>query len=391
MAHSHLKENPAMSDATPPMQSWALGRHQVELPANWGHPLGGGKLYFGLGADHETVDVDLLGQDITQAQFDEALTERAQRISAVENSEVTKSMLITATELAPGKQLLQYYLSSGGTRSQTYELHIRVNGAHVMLSANAHNGNNAKVESRLIALAEQVAAIRQGETAGPGFALGAVIIRSAHDHEQATVRFVAPGSNVRLKFYISAVTPDESPRLIDRMARDSKVFNADDHEVLRKGRTTLAGNPAEEYLLAYEMDAHRELLFVAENYRDNRSLANPTINVRLTAGGVRNTPIDPDISPDKLLNWLMPGFVPRRDPPLWQRKPRPSAVDPVLSNEEIVAIWDHAIRSLRPRYGAVASPKVESERFFRGVTPGQAEKDRISLDAFIASEPGTKE
>jgi len=65
-------------------------------------------------------------------------------------------------------------------------------------------------------------------------------------------------------------------------------------------------------------------------------------------------------------------------------------VDPVLSNAEIVAIWDHAMRSMRPRYGAVAPLRVEPERSYRGPTPAQAEADRKTLDAFIASEPGAE-
>ncbi|CAB3720091.1 hypothetical protein LMG3441_03740 [Achromobacter kerstersii] len=391
MALFHFKEKPAMTAITLPMQTWSVGRLLIELPVNWGPPSSSRAiLYYGLGADHKRVEVDLLGQDITQAQFDEALAERAQRIRAEVSSATGKSMLLGAQELSPGTWLLQFHKSRVGTWSQTYELHLLVKGTHVLLAANSYEGSNPQVESRLAELAPQVVAVGQAETAGPGVSLGPVIIRGTHDHEMGIVSFMARGSNVKLQITFSAVTPDQSPRVIARMVRNFKTFRAENHDLLRKGPTTLAGNPAEEYLLGYEAEDHRELLFVAENYRDNGSLANPSINFRLTAGGALRKHVDPDMTPDKMLNWYLPNFVDRRDPPLWQRKAPPPQVDPVLSNAEIVAIWDHAMRSVRPRYGAVAPPRVEPERSYRGPTPAQAEADRKTLDAFIASEPGTE-
>lgn len=391
MALFHFKEKPAMTAITLPMQTWSVGRLLIELPVNWGPPSSSRAiLYYGLGADHKRVEVDLLGQDITQAQFDEALAERAQRIRAEVSSATGKSMLAAADELAPGKWLLQYQQARPLAVPQTHELHLLVNGTHVLLAADSFDGNYAPVESRLAELAPQVVAVGQAETAGPGVSLGPVIIRGTHDHEMGIVSFMARGSNVKLQITFSAVTPDQSPRVIARMVRNFKTFRAENHDLLRKGPTTLAGNPAEEYLLGYEAEDHRELLFVAENYRDNGSLANPSINFRLTAGGALRKHVDPDMTPDKMLNWYLPNFVDRRDPPLWQRKAPPPQLDPVLSNAEIVAIWDHAMRSVRPRYGAVAPPRVEPERSYRGPTPAQAEADRKTLDAFIASEPGTE-
>ncbi|WP_447987801.1 T6SS immunity protein Tli4 family protein [Achromobacter spanius] len=385
------KEGPAVNEITGPMRTWALGRQLIELPADWGPPSSGyAKVYYGGGADHTSVEIDILGQDITLAQFDEALSERARRIRAVQSSETGKSMLLGAEELARGKWLFQFQESLGGTWSQTYELHLLVNGTHVKLAADSYEGSNAQVESRLLELAPQVVAVKQAEAAGPGISLGPVIIRGAHDHEMGIVSFMARGSNVKLQIYFSDSARNESPRLIERMVRDFNAFRVWDPDLLRKGHTTLAGNPAEEYLMRYDMKDHRGLLFVAENYRDSRSLASPSVNFRLTAGGVPRLHVDPEMTPDKLLNWLLPNFVPRGDPPLWQRKrPRPP-VDSTLSKDQALAIWDHAMRSLRPRYGAVAPPRVEPRSAFRGPTPAQAEADRKALDAFIASKPGTE-
>lgn len=208
-----------MNEITGPMQTWAVGRQLIELPADGGPPSSGyAKVYYGGGADHTSVEIDILGHDITLAQFDEALSERARRIRAVQSSETGKSMLLGADELAPGKWLFQFHRSLGGTRSQTYELHLLVNGTHVKLAANSYEGSNAQVESRLLELAPQVVAVKQAEAAGPGISLGPVIIRGTHDHEMGIVSFMARGSNVKLRHHASSrqapsvVQPPRKPK-----------------------------------------------------------------------------------------------------------------------------------------------------------------------------------
>ncbi|NHC50331.1 hypothetical protein GNP12_00100, partial [Pseudomonas sp. AU8050] len=49
-----------MHELTSNMRTWALGRGLIDLPVNWS---GGGdvKLYYGLGADHASVEVRVLG------------------------------------------------------------------------------------------------------------------------------------------------------------------------------------------------------------------------------------------------------------------------------------------------------------------------------------------
>ena len=74
------QEKNNVSEMTTHMRTWALGRGLIDLPANWS---GGGdvKLYYGLGADHSSVEVRVLGEGVTQERFDAALEERARRIA----------------------------------------------------------------------------------------------------------------------------------------------------------------------------------------------------------------------------------------------------------------------------------------------------------------------
>jgi len=90
------QEKQTVHELTSNMRTWALGRGLIDLPANWS---GGGdvKLYYGLGADHSSVEVRVLGEGVTQQRFDAALQERASRIAAVKNYEMDDvSMLVSA-------------------------------------------------------------------------------------------------------------------------------------------------------------------------------------------------------------------------------------------------------------------------------------------------------
>src|SRR5690349_20746025 len=112
------QEKQTVHELTNNMRTWALGRGLIDLPANWN---GGGdvKLYYGLGADHSSVEVHVLGEGVTQERFDAALQERARRISAVKNYKNSDvSMLVSAKMASPREKLLQYYKQA--TRRQTF-------------------------------------------------------------------------------------------------------------------------------------------------------------------------------------------------------------------------------------------------------------------------------
>ena len=78
-----------MHELTSNMRTWALGRGLVDLPASW---TGGGdvKLYYGLGADHSSVEVLILGERVTQERFDAALNASLKATSSNLPSSVLK-------------------------------------------------------------------------------------------------------------------------------------------------------------------------------------------------------------------------------------------------------------------------------------------------------------
>ena len=377
------QEKRNVSEMITHMRTWALGRGLIDLPANWS---GGGdvKLYYGLGADHSSVEVRVLGEGVTQQRFDAALNERAHRIAAVKNDEQQNaSMLVSASRETPQKIWLQYFESTEVPDTFVHEFHLLVGDAYVMLRAESYDGDTAPVEARLLKLSKEIFKVAP-ENAGAGFALGPIVIRSHHDQEIASFDFSPPASNVSLNIYINALSPDDEERLHVRTQKDTKIFLAGDYQNLRSGKITLADMQAEESLIGFSDDTHRQILFVSENYRDNPSLSRPAMSIRLSAGGMSAGPIDPD-EPEDLVRWTLPQFANKGyDLPLWQQPASPDPVNPSLTDYEAMAVWDAILKSVRIRYGAVA-PKPDPWANIRGPSAEEAAESKRILDEFIAS------
>ena len=377
------QEKQTVHELTSNMRTWALGRGLIDLPANW---TGGGdvKLYYGLGADHSSVEVLILGERVTQERFDAALNERSRRISAVKNYKNSDvSMLVSAKFVSPRETLLQYYKQA--TRRQTFvhESHLLIDDVYVMLRAQSYEGDTDPVEAQLLKLSKEIFKVTP-ETAGAGFALGPVVIRSHHDQEIASFDFSPPASDVSLSIYINALSPDDEERLHVRTPKDGQIFLAGDFENLRARKITLAGMQAEESLIGFSDDTHRQILFVSENYRDNPSLARPGMSIRLSAGGMKGEPVDPN-EPEDLVRWTLPQFANKGyELPLWQQPASPEPVNPSLTDYEAMAVWDAILKSVRIRYGSVA-PKPDPWANIRGPSAEEAAESKRILDEFIAS------
>lgn len=378
------QEKRNVSEMTTHMRTWALGRGLIDLPANW---TGGGdvKLYYGLGADHSSVEVRVLGEGVTQERFDAALDERARRIAAIKNDEMNDiPMLVSARRETPQSVMLQYYMRMTQRQTFVHELHLLVDDAYVMLRADSFKGKTAPVEARLLKLSKQIFKVTAPQNAGAGFALGPIVIRSHHDQEIASFDFSPPASDVSLEVYINALSPDDEERLHVRTQKDTKIFLAGDYENLRAGKMILAGMQAEESLIGFSDDTHRQILFVSENYRDNPSLSRPAMSVRLSAGGMKAGPIDPN-EPEDLVRWTLPQFANKGyELPLWQQPATPEPVNPSLTDYEAMAVWDAILKSVRIRYGAVA-PKPDPWFNPREPSPEEAAESKRILDEFIAS------
>ncbi len=374
-----------VSEMTSDMRTWALGRGLIDLPANWTGD-GDVKLYYGLDANHSTVEVRVVGEGVTQQRFDQALQERASRIAAAKNDGLNNvSMLVSAKGETRQRIMLQYFASTEVPDTFVHEFHLLVDDAYVMLRAESYNGNIAPVESRLKKLSREIFKVAPSN-AGAGFALGPIVIRSNHDQEIATFRFRPPASDVALEVYINALSPSQTKSIRARTEEGVRTFLAGDYENLRAGKITLAGMPAEESLIGFSDDTHRQILFGSENYRDNPSLSRPSMNFRFSAGGKKRAPIDPD-KPKDLVRGTLPTFASRGyELPLWQRPARRDPVNPSLTDYEAMAVWDAILKSVRIRFNSVAATPDPYAHVRVPSAEAIAEGKRV-LDELLATGP----
>uniref|UniRef100_UPI00037CC5D1 T6SS immunity protein Tli4 family protein n=1 Tax=Pseudomonas tolaasii TaxID=29442 RepID=UPI00037CC5D1 len=226
--------------------------------------------------------------------------------------------------------------------------------AYVMLRAESYDGETAPVEARLLNLSKEIFKVTAPQNAGAGFALGPIVIRSHHDQEIASFYFRPPASDVALEVYVNALSPSQTESIKTRAEEGARVFLAGDYENLRARKITLAGMSAEESLIGFSDDTHRQILFGSENYREDPSLSRPSMNFRMSAGGMKRAPVDPD-KPKDLVRWTLPSFANKGyELPLWQQPATPEPVNPSLTDYEAMAVWDAILKSVRIRYGAVA-------------------------------------
>ncbi|MFJ2446685.1 T6SS immunity protein Tli4 family protein [Pseudomonas sp. NPDC087626] len=319
-------------------------------------------------------------------RFDEALQERASRIAGVKNYERDDaSMLVSAKGETRQKVLLQYYKSKTRRPTFVHEFHLLVDDAYVMLRAESYNGNIAPVVARLKKLSREIFKVAPSN-AGAGFALGPIVIRSNHDQEIATFYFGPPASDIALEVYVNALSPGESEPLLVRTKETTGIFLADDYDKLRAGAASIASMRAEEFLIGFSDDTHRQLLFLAENYRENRSLSSPFLSFSLSAGGIKSSPKDPEVEVD-LVRWTLPDFASRGyELPLWQQPAAPDPVNPSLTDYEAMAVWDAILKSVRIRFNSVAATP-EPYTHVRFPSAEEIAEGKRVLDELLATGP----
>ncbi|MDH0739100.1 T6SS immunity protein Tli4 family protein [Achromobacter spanius] len=374
------KDSP-VTNATTDIRTWAFGRHLIDLPSNWRYSTGSDvTLYYGLDTDFKTVEVRVLGMEVSPERFADAVNDRSSQIKNVDHDS-GGSMMVAQTKLSETKTLLRFFHSPELRNYHTHEIHLLVDDVYVLIKADSFENVIAPVEARIQALAKTISKITDPQSAGPGFGLGPIIIREHHDQEIGMLEFYISGSNINLEARITALQPDSSTGL---QARAKKQLSGIWHNRLRAGKLTLAAMPAEQFAFGYTDANHHRFLFLAESYRDTPGFTQPSIHISMRGGGALPPTLAEDYQPD-LVRWSLPRFVPDKHAiPPWKRPPAPPRVDAALSDREAGKIWDAILASIRLRYRAVA-PKPPSV-FDQVGNPEKAAADKKALDDFLSTD-----
>lgn len=317
-----------MSQLTASMETQCIGRYLAELPKNfhWMNP--SLTLYYGTDENFKTLEVQVPEQHTTIEAFSRRVDDIKNDISRnflFENQ--SKSVLIgVKKENIHHGVMINYYSDPSGI-GVDHQLHLLIGHTHVLIKGSSFEGSSTNsdemspaVEARMLELAEHIRAVTDPEKAGPGFCLGAAVVDSDNDFENADMTFEMAGhTDVTVGIWMDnqSNAPDT---LRDRMSAFGSAADGKHLTILRSGDLILAGIPAQEVLVRIVDDGRTEFHFVIESRPKRPSLLEEGINMRLTTGGQ-----------------LSDGRY----------------VDSSLTQNEALALWDDMVKSFKPRPGAV--------------------------------------
>ncbi|MEZ0469778.1 T6SS immunity protein Tli4 family protein [Luteimonas salinilitoris] len=340
-------EQKTVAELTKSMRTICIGRHLIGLPETFrqNYRSSSVTLYFGHDADFETVEAQVVNDDVEPEQFASSMKQRRAEISGEINEKTQDSMLLLEEGVGENGVLIRYHKSDISNRSHIHELHLLVSGVQVFMKAESYNGVIEPVENRLKKLAASVQAVPDPKSAGAGFCLGPVVIDANNDYELAAFRFRDESRahrDVSLDVELNTFKQDVSePRLIRRVETNFSGLGFSP-KTLRKERAEFAGMPAEEWLGSHESDGRIEHSFSIESYPASPALASPVLQLQLMTGGA---------VPNQPTTGLPPYGRPSRAPGAGQIE----EVGSSLTDDEAVGVWDRIVKSVRPRPNAVKS------------------------------------
>ncbi|RPE74671.1 T6SS immunity protein Tli4 family protein [Vulcaniibacterium tengchongense] len=274
------------------MRTHCVGRFLIELPLEFRQrhsavdSAADATFYFGHDADFKTIDVSVVGEGLDTAAFDSRVKQRAETLSVQTNYEKNASMLVAEQVWAPGQILLRYYATPDIADSFVHELHLLVDGAHVVARTKSFDAPVAPAESRLRALVPHVSRVSDPARAN-GFCLGPVAVSVDSDYEEADLRFGAGAEGQPLMLAIEFSTFGQAngePSLIERGEANLAGLGVNP-KALKKGALSLAGLPAEQWLGRFDEGGARQHGFYAETTGKSQSKSEPKIHLELFTGG----------------------------------------------------------------------------------------------------------
>ena len=318
------KERAVASRLVQKMTTHAIGRHLVDVPADFSMEGGSVVLTYGLDKDFTTVRVEVKSFAATAESFASFVRKRSLEISSETHDKlVNTSMLIETIELSPNAVLLRSYDNSLMTDAFRTRLIALVGTVLMTASQDSYKGNYAPATQRLTRVASQLSASDGDAVGGKGFRIGKLLIAADHDQEYGDVFFRSKAANaVLIEVLVDAIAPNPSPSLLGRWdsADWVEATMGRKPKTARRGQITLAGMQGEELLTKADMNGRLVMKIWAESKRPTPGFATPLLDVQI------------DTEPNSLED---------------------KAVPAPWTEQDTTAVWDAIVKSARSRPGAV--------------------------------------
>ena len=323
------KEKVTVSELTQDMQTFCVGRHLIDVPKGFSSIIGGAANFMLAGVSIEVADpfwVSIKAVDISAQQFRSAVDKQRAEVAANRNMLSKDSMLKEFKSVGENAFLLRAYESSLSRDSFRSELHLLIEGVHVVVAEKSFENEFLQAEKRIEAFSKNLVRVQPSSTA-KGFCIGPIAVQGdSYSLEQTDFTFRSkkrPDVIIEIDIDTYSNSSQESDTLLQRVSGERSLLSIFDvrHKVLRKGNLTIAGMKAQEWLATFENGDHKDHQFAFESYRPKPSSpAHPAIHMEMTTGqqdldGVRHTSS--------------------------------------LSDKEAMAVWDTMVKSIRLRPGAV--------------------------------------
>jgi len=257
-----------------------IGRYLIDLPSDYEFRTGGWgdvEFYFGRDRNVKTVYATVKRQTFTPESFQKAVQQRQEELQTTINRELKVPMLLRTERLGPQAILLRRHDSKYYDLTIKSEVHQLVGQRYVILEQESYPPEGfpfgapnrsasidpAPAEQRLKSLSASLKPYADPLRAPPGFCLQDVLFDFPHD-AVSTLLYIAGTRRPDVKLELSyrgvfASRPNET--LFDRIDKFNsslaQALSEAGRRILRRGMTTLAGRPAQEYLSKLERPLHQ--------------------------------------------------------------------------------------------------------------------------------------
>jgi hypothetical protein len=314
------KEKTTMPTMDKETQTFCVGRHLIDLPADFA--LAGVSAHFlPIGVDDGgPLEVTIEPASVTRAEFLTAVEKRRAAIAAFADD--TTDILKDVKTLKDDATLFRILLIDVDYSS---ELHLLKGDRYLSIETKSYHSHFSEAEARLAAFADNTELPSAAKELQTGFCLGTVVVKGKYDAEYASYNFRSKRHpDLMIGVEIDTYARDERQTLLQRVNGPDSLLKKFDarNKVLREGELTVAGMRAQEWLSWIKLGEHRDKKqfgFALETMRPTPGPTFPHIHIDLDTG-------EHDANGDQQPN--------------------------SLSDKEAIALWDSIVKTIRLRPAA---------------------------------------
>jgi len=346
-----------MTAITTQRTTHCIGRYLITLPSNFELRTGGWgniELYYGLDKNFKRVYATVREERYSNEAFWDEVNKRRFELRDMKNDETKGSMLLHGEQIDKVSALLRRLPDQESAGSIKSELHVLVGQRYVTLEQKSHssddnnisykNADPAAAEARLRMIASKLLPYENAERAKPGFCMQGVLFDVGQDDERASFGFTANDlGGVVVDVDYHAVTGQPSEGLLARVKRADSDYPPLRNMIatLRERHTQLGDVPAEESLDKTSRSPIRHFFHIERRDAQPRTLDRPYFGIELRTGMRYFVPVPAGQQPPETEG---ESYYSAEDHEIVHPES-----DSVLSDEQVLRLWDEMLASVRKR------------------------------------------